>query len=419
MDTSEKLAILSAAAKYDVSCSSSGSKNRSGSTFGNTHSSGICHSWTADGRCVSLLKVLMTNYCQYNCAYCYNRRENDIKRASFEPRELAQLTIEFYKRNYIEGLFLSSGIIKNPDYTMERLLSVVEILRFEMGFGGYIHLKGIPGASQILIDKAAKLVDRMSVNIELPSKDSLRILAPDKDHRQIFLPMKNLSLEKLALEDSSKKTRQKPMFLPAGQTTQMIIGASPETDSQIVHLTDSLYKKFQLKRVYYSAYIPINKDNLLPALNEPPLLREHRLYQADWLLRFYEFEADEIFKNTNGNLDMLLDPKAYFAVNNLHLFPIEINKGSKHDLLKVPGIGPSSVKRILEARNFGPLSFYDLKKIGVIMKKARYFITCQGKTYDGISIPEKYIESILRTDALEKSNSKKSLNLSGQLSFIS
>lgn len=379
MDVMKKLEILSDSAKYDASCASSGSfRETPKGGIGNGKSCGICHSWADDGRCISLFKVLFTNFCIYDCAYCINRRSNDIPRATFTPKELANLTIEFYKRNYIEGLFLSSGIIKSPDHTMELLAEAVRILRKEHLFGGYIHVKAIPGASKELIDKAGNLADRISVNIELPSKESLKKLT-DKTHTDIFKPMKLITNGVSISKAERKKSKFAPRFAPAGQSTQLIVGATPESDHMIVKLSEAMYRKFDLRRVYYSAFIPVNSDSRLPALREPPLLREHRLYQADFLMRQYHFDADEIISEKHPMLDTALDPKANWALNNFHLFPLEVNKADYEMLLRVPGIGPISAKRIVRARRVQSLGFYNLKKLGVVLKRAVFFITCKGR----------------------------------------
>ncbi len=393
-----KLRILAAAAKYDVSCASSGSSRKKlPGSLGNVVSSGICHSWAADGRCISLLKVLFTNFCIYDCAYCMNRRSNDIERAAFTPAELAELTISFYRRNYIEGLFLSSGVIKNPDHTMELLLHCVRLLREVHGFAGYIHLKAIPGADPELIFRAGKLVDRMSVNLELPSQTSLSLLAPDKSKENIMMPMKRMRDwhleynpqigERLRLSstaDSSlmlsrkNQTQSTANFIPGGQSTQIIIGATPEDDRQILTLSQNLYKKMRLQRVYYSAYTPINHDSRLPNPENPPLLREHRLYQADWLLRFYHFSAEELFENGPPNLDSDFDPKIMWALRHPELFPVDVNRASIETLLRVPGLGVVSARRIVQARRVGALKHDDLVKLGVVMKRARYFLHAPG-----------------------------------------
>lgn len=381
MDLLEKLNILGASAKYDASCSSSGSSrsNSAGGT-GNAAVSGICHSWTDDGRCVSLLKILLTNYCIYDCAYCFNRRSNDIDRAAFTPEEVVNLTMNFYKRNYIEGLFLSSGVYRSPDHTMEQLIQVLKKLRTERNFHGYIHVKAIPGASQELVNEAGLYADRMSVNIELPSSESLKLLAPQKDSGQIFHSMSFIGDRIVENKEEQKKTKKLPSFVPAGQSTQLIVGASPENDLNIIRLSENLYDKLSLKRVYYSAYVPVNNDRRLPALNiTPPLVREHRLYQADWLLRYYGFRADEILEPSLPFLDEQFDPKTGWALRNMKLFPVEVNRAEYETILKVPGIGVRSAKRIVQARKFQLLNFDHLKMMGVVLKRARYFITCAGK----------------------------------------
>ena len=336
----------------------------------------------ADGRCISLLKILMSNACIYDCKYCINRCTNSVKRATFTPREIADLTIGFYKRNYIEGLFLSSAVIKNPNYTMERLYEAIFILRKEYNFNGYIHVKTIPGASKELIDKLGHLVDRTSINIELPSNDSLKLLAPQKEKVGILTPMQYISKE--INISKQEKSKYKEKFVPAGQTTQLIVGATPETDLKIMKLSESLYNKLSLKRVYYSAYVSINEDSNLPALSSPPLLRENRLYQADWLIRFYGFKIDDLLDETHPNFHTMLDPKCDWALRNLQHFPVEINKADYNTLLKVPGIGVISAKRIITARREFNLTFENLKKLGIVLKRARYFITCNGKYYDPI-----------------------------------
>ncbi len=336
----------------------------------------------ADGRCISLLKILMSNACIYDCKYCINRCTNSVKRATFTPREIADLTIAFYKRNYIEGLFLSSAVIKNPDYTMELLYEAIFILRKEYNFNGYIHVKTIPGTSKELIDKLGLLVDRTSINIELPSNDSLKLLAPQKEKVGILTPMQYISKE-ISIS-KQEKSKYKEKFVPAGQTTQLIVGATPETDLKIMKLSESLYNKLSLKRVYYSAYVSINEDSNLPALSSPPLLRENRLYQADWLIRFYGFKIDDLLDETHPNFHTMLDPKCDWALRNLQHFPVEINKADYNTLLKVPGIGVISAKRIITARREFNLTFENLKKLGIVLKRARYFITCNGKYYDPI-----------------------------------
>lgn len=395
MDLYEKLRILTDSAKYDVACTSSGSSsNGTGARIGNTVSCGICHTFAADGRCVSLLKVLMSNACVYDCLYCVNRVSNDVERATFTPRELADLTIGFYKRNFIEGLFLSSGVVKNPDYTCERMIESLRILREDYGFGGYVHAKAIPGADSRLIERLGCLADRMSVNIELPSHESLRLLAPDKSRESILKPM-GLIRERIAENPRSPALRSRAQrFAPAGQSTQLIVGATPESDYRILSLAAAMYQKYALKRVFYSAYIPVADNPLLPAVTaKPPLLREHRLYQADWLLRFYGFEADELLDETRCNFNEYVDPKCNWALNHLDRFPIEVNTADREMLLRVPGFGVTGVRRILQARRAGKLSFDGLKKLGVTLKRARYFITCSGKAAPGLVFEH---ESILR-----------------------
>lgn len=389
LNISDKLAILGEAARYDVSCSSSGStrvsnQSTSNSTnkfsIGNTATGGICHSWTDDGRCVSLLKVLLTNYCEYNCSYCLNRRDNDKPRAAFTPRELATLTIEFYKRNYIEGLFLSSGVVKSPDHTMGLLIETITILRKEFFFGGYIHVKTIPGASQESIYILGLLVDRLSVNVEFCSSKALSLLAPDKKPQDIIAPMTFIHDMKIELMDCRKFLSKTPDFVPAGQSTQLIVGAVKERDYHILSLSQSLYNDYEMKRVYYSAYIPVNTHPNLPAVTSaPPLLREHRLYQADWLMRFYKFDARELVTIDDPDLCLQMDPKCYWAMRHLDLFPVEINRADYDTLLRVPGIGVLSARRIIAARRTKKLTIDDAKKIGIVMKRASYFITCNGK----------------------------------------
>ena len=416
MDIKEKLNILSAAAKYDVSCSSSGSKRKNTNAgIGNAASSGICHSFTADGRCISLLKILLTNYCIYNCKYCVNAASKDIPRAAFTPEEVVDLTINFYKRNYIEGLFLSSAIFKNPNYTMELLLKVVKKLRLEENFNGYIHLKAIPGADEALIQEAGKFVDRMSVNIELPSSSSLKLLAPQKTKENILTPMNTIKNNILETKDLKKKIKSTPLFVPGGQSTQLIVGATPESDFKILNLSENLYNKFNLKRVYYSAYVPVVKnEKALPDITHPPLVREHRLYQADWLLRFYGFKAKELLKDESENFDLNFDPKTSWALNNINNFPMEVNKVSYDELLRIPGIGVRSARRILTARKVHSLSFEDLKKIGVVLKRAKYFITCKGKYYGDVSFNDEKI----RTRLLYMDKPKIDDENSSQLSFF-
>lgn len=378
MELSEKLKILADSAKYDVSCSSSGTRRKNDAVIGSAAASGCCHSFSEDGRCISLLKVLFTNYCVNDCKYCRCRASNDIERAAFKPRELAELFINFYRRNYVEGLFLSSGIIKSPDYTAELLLETLTIIRREYGFAGYIHVKAIPGADSRLIYALGLLADRMSANIELPSEASLKLLAPQKTREKVLAPMRQIQSGITARKEELTLFRHAPRFVPAGQSTQMIVGATADTDYKILRLTEGLYKKYSLKRVYFSAYIPVGDHPALPS-SKPPLLREHRLYQADWLLRFYRFTADEIISPDNPNLDTLLDPKCNWAMNHLELFPVEVNSAPYEMLLRVPGIGVKSAGRICAARRGTSLDFDALKRLGVVLKRAAYFITCKGK----------------------------------------
>lgn len=415
MDIQSKLSILSSAAKYDVSCSSSGSNRKNKKDgIGNASVNGICHTFTPDGRCVSLLKILMTNSCIYDCSYCINRISTDIPRATLKPDEICDLTINFYKRNYIEGLFLSSAIIKDANFTMGKLYETVYKLRNVHNFNGYIHLKAIPGADQELINKTGLLVDRMSVNIELPSSDSLKLLAPDKDKTKIITPMRNISQGIIQNKSERKNFKKAPKFVPGGQSTQLIVGASVDTDLKILNLTQNLYDKLKLKRVYYSAFVPVTSDKRLPDLKNPPTLREHRLYQADWLLRFYGFKADELLNETNPNFDINLDPKSDWALKNIHLFPVEINRAPKEMLLRVPGLGARSIQRILAIRRVGNINFEDLRKIGVVLKRAQYFITCNGRYYGDVS----FDEPLIRT----KLSPKEDLNIlesqGDQLSFF-
>lgn len=454
-----KLKILADSAKYDVSCSTSGVERKNVGRMGNASCAGICHSWSADGRCISLLKVLFTNKCVYDCQYCVNRRSVDVERASFEPEELAELTMEFYRRNYIEGLFLSSAVEVSPDYTAERILRCLSILRYEHGFAGYIHAKIIPGVSQELTHAIGMVADRLSVNIELPTEDSLQRLAPQKKAKAIFTPMKqitntlieqkslrgpgtmfkgqNLNNPLNYLQPEGKELLQtegnnadigdgslwqignssggalikeprykyKEKFAPAGQTTQMIIGAGTETDKQIVKTSESLYRSFKMKRVYFSAYIPISDSPLLPSIfTAPPLAREHRLYQADWLLRFYGFTADEMFTDAEPNLDLDLDPKITWALRNIQLFPIEVNKASMEELLRIPGIGTTSALRIIRQRKVSAVKYDDLKKMGVVLKRARFFLTCSGKYYGAKDLIPEYIKGkVLEADGIKSS----------------
>ncbi|GAB6181604.1 putative DNA modification/repair radical SAM protein [Desulfotomaculum defluvii] len=396
MELLEKLKVLSDAAKYDVSCSSSGSKRKNiAGGVGNAAQSGICHSWSDDGRCISLLKILLTNYCVFDCAYCVNRASNDLPRAAFTPEEVVDLTINFYRRNYIEGLFLSSAIWNNPNHTMELLLQTVRKLRLEERFNGYIHLKAIPGADWRLIAEAGSLVDRMSVNIELPSNESLKLLAPQKRKETILKPMGLIGSHILESREERKRSRKAPSFVPAGQSTQLIIGATPDTDLKIINLSENLYHNFNLKRVYYSAYVPVSNKPVLPQLATPPLKRENRLYQADWLLRFYGFKAQELLSEDQPNFQLDLDPKSDWALRNLHLFPVEINKADYQLIIRVPGIGVKNAKKIIAARRFHSLSFEDLRKMGVVLKRARYFIICKGKYYGEVPFKAETIKNRL------------------------
>jgi putative DNA modification/repair radical SAM protein len=412
----EKLKVLAESAKYDVSCSSSGTnrKNKPG-TIGSAAGWGICHSFTEDGRCVSLLKIMLTNYCIYDCAYCINRRSNDLRRATFTVEELVNLTIQFYRRNYIEGLFLSSGVINSPDYTMERMVRVVKELRTIHRYNGYIHMKTIPGASQELVREAGLYADRLSVNIEIPTEQNLKFLAPEKDHQSVFTPMRYIHQGVLENREERRKFRSVPKFAPAGQSTQMIIGATNEDDKDILQVSSALYGSAGMKRVYYSGFIPVNNyDNRLPALREAPLVRENRLYQADWLMRFYQFSAHEIVDERFPNLDLEIDPKLSWALRHPEMFPIDINKADYAMILRVPGIGVKSAKQIVMSRRYGKLNDLTLKKMGVVMKKAQYFITCHQLTPFTISdtSPE-FVKKILTTKKRKKSEED-----SSQLSII-
>ncbi len=411
--TMEKLRILAESAKYDVSCSSSGTvrsgtKGMVGNTVGGV---GICHSFADDGRCISLLKVMLTNHCMYDCAYCINRRTNDIRRATLSVSELEEITMEFYRRNYIEGLFLSSGVVRNPDYTMERLTAIVRDLRTVHRFNGYIHLKTIPGASQELLQEAGRYADRMSVNIEIPKEASLKALAPEKDHRSVFLPMKQIQQGVLENKEDRKKFRHAPRFVPAGQSTQMIVGATMETDLDILQMSDAMYHQPTMRRVYYSGYVSVNTyDPRLPVLKQPPLVRENRLYQADWLMRFYHFSVDEIVDDKHAHLDLDVDPKLGWALRHPEFFPVDINKASYEEILRVPGIGVKSAVLIVNSRRFNRITTYHLKKMGVVMKKAKYFITC-GELTSAFSQPVIGVNELrperLRPLLLSKSQQKR------------
>jgi putative DNA modification/repair radical SAM protein len=401
MTLKEKLVILADSAKYDASCSSSGSTRANKSGVGNTSISGICHSFSNDGRCISLLKILLSNACMFDCKYCLNRRTNNLKRATFTPEEVCTITLNFYRRNYIEGLFLSSAIIKNPDYTMEQLIETITLLRQKYHFHGYIHAKSIPGASDYLIKKLGHLVDRMSCNVEMCRDIDLKLLAPSKNEKQISNTMQLI------------KDNKSASFVPAGQSTQMIIGASRETDYDIMSKSENMYETYNLKRVFYSAYIPVNKDSMLPSLKNPPLVRENRLYQADWLLRFYGFKVDNLLDNKNPNFNILLDPKCDWALRHLNEFPKEINKASYLELLKIPGIGVTSAKKIISSRKYFNITFKDLHKMNVVMKRAKYFITCNGIYFTSINIFNKhFIEANLTLSDVENSSTNKLIQLS-------
>jgi len=407
MDKFEKLKILADSAKYDVACTSSGVDRKSpGDGIGTAKAYGICHSFSADGRCISLLKILMSNSCIYNCSYCYNRSSNDIPRAAFTPQELADLTINFYRRNYIEGLFLSSGVIQSPNHTTELMIAALKILREDYKFYGYIHAKAIPGTDNDLLQALGHLCDRMSVNIELPSQKSLITLAPDKSKESILAPMGYIKERLIENKYSLVKYKKAPQFAPAGQSTQMIIGASPETDYSIIKLSEGLYSKYKLKRVFYSAYIPVVRNSsLLPVVDKPPLLRENRLYQADWLMRVYGFDANEILDEKSPMLNPFIDPKCNWAVNHPEFFPVDVNKARYEELLRVPGIGIVSARKIVAARRWGKLDFGDLKKLGVVLKRAQYFILCSGKGVEGLRVNQsKVINSLLSKKALERYN---------------
>ena len=401
MTLEEKLKILADGAKYDASCSSSGSSRKNEGGIGNAAFSGICHSFASDGRCISLLKILLTNCCIFDCKYCINRKTNNIKRAIFTPEEVCNITINFYRRNYIEGLFLSSGIVKSPDYTMELLIKTIKMLRYKYHFHGYIHCKAIPGASNHLLKELGSLVDRLSANIELPTENGLKLLAPNKDSNKVTKIMSYI------------KENKNYSFAPAGQSTQMIIGATKETDLDIMLKSESLYKSYDLKRVFYSAYIPVNKDKMLPSLNTPPLVRENRLYQADWLLRFYGFKVDDLLDEENPNFNILMDPKANWALRHLGEFPKEMNTASYYDLLKVPGIGIKSAKRIIACRKNFKITFNDLKKMGVVIKRAKYFITCNHKYFMNSEYFKKsFIEAnLILEDGNKKEIKKEQLSL--------
>ncbi|MDO7744182.1 MAG: putative DNA modification/repair radical SAM protein [Pedobacter sp.] len=400
----EKLNILADAAKYDVSCSSSGGNRKNDNKgLGDSHASGICHTYTEDGRCVPLLKILLTNHCIFDCAYCVSRKSNDIERAAFTVEEVVQLTMNFYRRNFIEGLFLSSGIFKNADFTMERLLRVVKKLRLEERFNGYIHLKTIPGASEELIREAGMYADRMSINLEMPTESGLKLLAPDKSHQDVIKPLGFVQNQIVQFKEERKLIKSVPKFVPAGQSTQMVIGATPETDKDIMHTADAYYRNFSLKRVYFSGYIPISIDNRLPILGtQPPLVRENRLYQTDWLMRFYGFHVNELLNDANPHLDIDIDPKLSWALRNLQHFPVDINVAAYKVILRVPGIGVGSAKKIVQARKFGKLRIDQLKKIGVSYNRAKHFIKCADTPYQLKDFQGTQIKSFILAESQSK-----------------
>ncbi len=410
----EKLNILADAAKYDVSCASSGSKRKNENKGLGNASNGICHSYTEDGRCVSLLKILLTNHCIFDCAYCVSRKSNDIKRAAFTVQEVVDLTINFYRRNYIEGLFLSSGIFKDADYTMERLVLIAKKLRTEHKFNGYIHLKSIPGASDELMHEAGLYADRLSVNLEMPTEAGLKLLAPDKNRQDMIDPMQYLKNEIILHQEEKKLFKKAPMFAPAGQSTQVIIGATPETDQQVLQSANYFYKNFNLKRVYYSGYVPVLADSRLPSLNTSvPMVRENRLYQADWLMRFYGFNVDEIVDNQQPLLDLDIDPKLSWAIRNMHVFPIDINKADLQLILRVPGIGVLSAQKIVSARRHAHLNWEKVKKLGVAINRAQYFITCKSKDFERRDLTGTKIKQFILAESKSKylKNSITQLNL--------
>lgn len=404
-DLFNKLRILSDAAKYDVSCVSSGveRKNNTVGGIGNASAAGICHTWSADGRCISLLKILLTNDCIYDCSYCLNRVTNPTERATFTPEEVAELTIQFYRRNYIEGLFLSSAVEKSPDHTMENIYKVLELLRYKYNFWGYVHVKVIPGASPMLVQKTGMLADRMSVNIELPTRESLKILAPQKKIENIISPMSLINNEISRTIEDKKFFKNTPRFVPGGQSTQMIIGATPDNDKTILGMSQNLYERYNMKRVFFSAYIPVISSPNLPAISTmPPLVREHRLYQADWLMRFYYFHSEELFTETEQNLDLEFDPKMMYALRNINKFPIEINKASYEELLRIPGLGVTSAQRILRERKNAELSYDSLRKMKTVLKRAKYFITVKGKYYGNVNFEPDVIKEELRQKEVQK-----------------
>ena len=412
--TEEKLRILADAAKYDVSCSSSGSTRKNHNKgLGNSTGMGICHTYTEDGRCVSLLKILYTNYCIFDCAYCVSRKSNDVKRAAFTVQEVVDLTINFYRRNYIEGLFLSSGIFKNADYTMERLVRIAKKLRTEHKFNGYIHLKAIPGSSPELLDEAAKYADRLSVNIEIPSEMSLKKIAPEKNYAEVLEPMETLKEGIVNYKEEKRKSKHAPLYAPAGQSTQLVVGATPENDLTVLKLADDLYQGKNLKRVYYSGYVPISDDSRLPVIAAPPLVRENRLYQADWLMRFYKFNVDEIVDAEHPELDLEVDPKLAYALRNPEKFPVDVNTAEYEMILRIPGVGVKSAKKIVSARRFRKLRTYDLKKIGVVLKRAKYFLTCADKEHRLLGLDPGLVRRQIVTTSASKWQQKSQLSLFG------
>lgn len=412
--TIEKLAILSDAAKYDVSCASSGSKRKNEGGLGNAKSMGICHAYTEDGRCVSLLKILLTNHCIFDCAYCVSRKSNDVKRAAFTVQEVVDLTINFYRRNYIEGLFLSSGIFSNADYTMERLVRIAKKLRTEEKFFGYIHLKTIPGASDELVKEAGLWADRLSINIEMPTEESLAYLAPDKKREDMIKPIKFLKNEIVKYKEEKKTLKHVPTFAPGGQSTQMVIGATPETDQQILNIANNFYSKMNMRRVYYSGYVPISNDERLPAIGTPvPMVRENRLYQADWLLRFYGFKVDEIVDDRYPTLDLDIDPKLGWSLRNMHIFPVDINLADLELLKRIPGVGIKSAHKIVQARRFTRLNFVHLKKIGIALNRAKHFITADKDFSSKV-----YESGQLKDIILKEAKSKYKDNFSTQLKLF-
>tara|TARA_R110002051_G_scaffold7615_1_gene33994 strand:+ start:351 stop:1613 length:1263 start_codon:yes stop_codon:yes gene_type:complete len=412
----EKLSILADAAKYDVSCSSSGSKRtNTNKGLGDSSGMGICHSYTEDGRCVSLLKILLTNHCIFDCAYCVSRKNNDIKRAAFKIQEVVDLTINFYRRNYIEGLFLSSGIFHNPDYTMERLVSVAKKLRLEENFNGYIHLKSIPGCSDELMREAGLYADRLSINIEIPTVSGLKLLAPEKDHKDFIKPMEKVKNEIIQYKAEKKIIKNTPVYAPAGQSTQMIVGATGESDKDIMYSAVHYYSTYNMKRVYYSGYVPVLEDNRLPALGtEVPMLRENRLYQTDWLLRFYGFDVRELLNQNHPNLDIDIDPKLSWALSNMHMFPVDVNTADKQLLARIPGLGMKSVHKIINARKYRRLNWENLKAIGIAMSRAKYFMVCNSSNFESRDLEPERIKSMI----LQSSQSKYQKFYNQQLSLF-